>query len=182
MTQPQVTDAIKLAAQLLKDWEVLERDTNRHEHEIDADALPDSLWHRKFAMQAQRNSVKAILQAALAHQDGEVVAWIYEQKQAGNVWVLTFALEHPADNPENAESPYMQQRNVRPLYAHPPAMEDAWRPIEEAPRDAYNRALSDAEDALADIGDGVESVGTYLDAIRKLHLPNPPKQKDAQNG
>lgn len=73
MTQPQVTDVLKMAAQVLKDWEVLERDINRHEHEIDADALPDSLWHRKFAMQAQRNSVKANLQAALAHQNGEVV-------------------------------------------------------------------------------------------------------------
>jgi hypothetical protein len=136
--------------------------------------------------------VASVTQAALAQQQpsGEVVGWVYEE-------LRTFTFDEwcsglSFDKPDEGD----MFRNVRPLYAHPPAMEDGWNAnMGEAPDGGlilvcggvWHGEINDAypEDKgpwIVDASnyhvDGTDAYSAWIEnPTHWQHLPQPPKEQ-----
>lgn len=101
------------------------------------DALPGSLWgfRRDIAME------KAMAIAALSVQPaaavvGEPTGYLFEMHYGNGRWSGTMFAE-------SINIPAEDVRNVRPLYAAPPAPDDdGWQDIETAPKEGFFLAWS----------------------------------------
>lgn len=125
-------------------------------HPTPTDAMIEagSVAASSVAYPANDAVIRLILQAALAQQQpsGEIVGYLYEaatglgEPASEGLRQEKFSKANPAQ--------YFGATNIRPLYAHPPAMEDAWNAnMDEAP---FTRPVL------------VRRAGVSFSAIRKM--------------